>query len=446
MNTTRRQALLSGLFGAGYVGLRALATGLPISVLLDPHRALAQSYDGMCADKSKAQYVILNTLATGDPLNANVPGSYDHPDILHPADPLMAKTAVVLAGKTYQGAKPWAGLPQWVRDRAAFIHHATLTNAHPNQPKVMRLMGAIKRQEMLMSLLAKNLAPCLGTVQREPAVVGANGPSEALSFEGRSLPVVPPLALKGILISPKGPLTDLQKLRDQDLNRINGIFKKHGTLAQRAFLDDMARTQTEVRSIAQDLLTSLDGVVNNGPDGQMVAALALIRMNVAPVVSIRFPFGGDNHADPMLARETAETVAGVANIGKLLEMVRAAGLQDQVTMVCMNVFGRTLTNRHRAEAARQNGRDHYASHHCTVLIGKAVKGGVYGGVGVRTAGADVGAMPIDSRTGKASPSGDISFDDTLAAVGKTVGAAAGVGRAVLDDQITAGKVIQAAMA
>jgi hypothetical protein len=41
MNISRRQAVLSTLFGAGYVGLRSLATGLPAALLLDPRRALA---------------------------------------------------------------------------------------------------------------------------------------------------------------------------------------------------------------------------------------------------------------------------------------------------------------------------------------------------------------------------------------------------------------------
>ena len=41
MHFTRRQTLMSALFGAGYVGLRALATGLPASFLLNPRRALA---------------------------------------------------------------------------------------------------------------------------------------------------------------------------------------------------------------------------------------------------------------------------------------------------------------------------------------------------------------------------------------------------------------------
>ena len=38
---TRRNAILSTLFGTGMIGLRSLATGLPASLLLNPRKALA---------------------------------------------------------------------------------------------------------------------------------------------------------------------------------------------------------------------------------------------------------------------------------------------------------------------------------------------------------------------------------------------------------------------
>ena len=38
---TRRDAVLRTVFGAGYVGLRALATGLPASLLMSPRQLLA---------------------------------------------------------------------------------------------------------------------------------------------------------------------------------------------------------------------------------------------------------------------------------------------------------------------------------------------------------------------------------------------------------------------
>ena len=49
MIVSRRNALLSTLSGAGYVGLRALATGLPVSLLLNPRRALAAAPAAGCA-------------------------------------------------------------------------------------------------------------------------------------------------------------------------------------------------------------------------------------------------------------------------------------------------------------------------------------------------------------------------------------------------------------
>ena len=56
---TRRQALMSTLFGAGYVGLRALATGLPASFLMNPRAALADPQVPSCS-AAKSQFIIFN--------------------------------------------------------------------------------------------------------------------------------------------------------------------------------------------------------------------------------------------------------------------------------------------------------------------------------------------------------------------------------------------------
>src|SRR4249920_701440 len=109
---TRRQALLSTLFGSGMIGLRALATGLPASLLIDPRRALADMPASGCPDPSKAQFIIFNTSGQGDPINANVPGTYDDPKVVHSADPSMAATQIQIAGQSYTAAAAWAQLPQ----------------------------------------------------------------------------------------------------------------------------------------------------------------------------------------------------------------------------------------------------------------------------------------------------------------------------------------------
>ena len=168
---TRRQALLAGLFGAGAVGLRALATGLPAWLLADPLASRADPRLCPGTDPGAAQYLILCTRQDGDPLNANVPGTYESPDIYHSADPRMAPLPMSLGGRQYVAARPWATLDPTLLARTCFFHHGTYTINHGNHPKVLGLMGAVRRQEMLISMLAKNLGPCLGTIQTEPAVI-----------------------------------------------------------------------------------------------------------------------------------------------------------------------------------------------------------------------------------------------------------------------------------
>jgi hypothetical protein len=431
MNATRREVILSALFGAGYIGLRALATGLPAAVLLDPRsKALAN----VCANQATAQYLVFATSGSGDPVNANVPGSFDDPGIAHSADPAMAPTKLTLSGQSYTAAAPWATLPQAVLDRTCFFHHTTLTASHANEAKVLSLMGDIQQQEMLVSLIAGQLAPCLGTVQKEPASISG----QLVTFQGRTLPPLPPTALKAVLTAPSSPLLQLQSMRDADMDRINAALKQTGNQAQRAYLDMMATSKTQLRSISQNLLQTLSTITDNGTDGQTTAAVALLQMNITPAAVITIPFGGDNHTDPNLANETKQHVSGVAAIGSLMQKLAAAGLSDKVTFVMMNVFGRNLNR------PLLMGRDHLGDHHATVIIGKGIRGSVIGGP-VKT-GNDYAAMPIVSATGKGDMGGDISFTDTLAAVGKTIGAAAGLPQAVLDAQITGGKVVPAALA
>ena len=448
MNFSRRDAVLSSLFGAGLLGLRALATGLPAALLANPRKALADGAATSCAP-DRAQYLIISTTASGDPLDCNVPGTYDDPGILHPADPAMAATMLSLAGKNFTAAAPWASLSQSVLDRTCFFHNATNTPVHPKQPEVMALNGALQTRnaaggpvpDMLVSTLAALLAPCLGTIQKEPITIGATSPSEALTYQGRVQPILSPVGLRAILTDAPGPLTTLEKLRDADLDRMNALFRESGTAAQRAFLDRYASSQTQVRALSQNLLGALAGLKDNSPASQVIAAVAMIQMNVAPVVAVHIPFGGDNHFDKGLAAETTQTVAGVATIAQLMQALADANLQDRVTFASANVFGRTKSVLHKGGI---DGRDHNQNHHCAILIGKGVAGGVVGGVTPMQ--GDYGAMNIDSATGAGSASGDIGINDMLASYGKTLGAIVGVDAAKLDGLITGGKLVKAAVA
>ncbi len=437
MENTRRDMLEKALFGAGYAGLRALATGLPLAAFTRPLSALAQEMTTCtAADKANAKFLILSTSASGDPMNANVPGTYAFPDMAHALDPGMARTDFKLGNQAVTAAQLWSTLPQWALDRTSFFHHATLTNNHANLPKVMKVMGMTARQEMMPSIFARHLAPCLGTVQTEPVSVGAG---EILTYNGRGLPNVPPTGLRDVLTRPKGTLATLQQLRDQTVDKIYGALKENGTPAQRAYLDSLAMSRRQARSLSDDLLGMLAGITTDTSAGQVLAAVALVRMNVAPVIAIRIDFGGDNHTDPDLMKsEVPAHATAMVRITALMEAVRQYGLEDKVVFAAQNVFGRTL------KKLGTTGRDHWASHHVTVMMGKTIRPGVIGGLEPKS--GDYYATPIDSVSGRGTPGGgDIPFGETLASVAKTLGRAVGLPKALLDTQISGGKPVAAAL-
>jgi hypothetical protein len=435
MNISRRNLILNSLLGAGGLGLRALATGLPASFLASPRRAFADGTPA-CADKTKAQYLILSTSGDGDPVNANAPGTYDFPDIVHAQDPSMAPTPIALGPQMVTAAQVWSTLPQNVLDRTQFFHHATFTNSHPNEPKVLRLMGSTARQECIPSIFAKYLAGCLGTIQTEPVSVGAG---TILTFEGRALPNISPTGIRDVLGHIQGPLAGLGTLRDQSLDEINMLLKASGTASQRAFVDEMALSRQQVRKISDDVLSALSDITSDAPDGQIAAAVALIRMNIAPVMAIKIPFGGDNHTDvDLLQKEVPQHQAGVALIAQLMASLAQYGLENRVTFAMLNVFGRTL------KSQGTTGRGHWANHHAGIVVSSRVKPGVIGGLVPQN--GDYSALAIDSKTGAGAANGDIAFADTLGAFAKTLGASIGVSSDVLDQNITRGKVVAAALA
>jgi hypothetical protein len=435
---TRRQAMMSTLFGSGYIGLRALATGLPASFLLNPRRALAADPAPARGAAEKAQFVILNTSGAGDPINANVPGTYDDPSIVHSADPTMVATPMMLRGRATTAAAPWAALPQAVLDRTCFWHLMTNTPIHPKEPDVLKLMGVIGAGEMLPSLLARYLAPCLNTIQSQPISIGATTPAEGLSYGGAAQPIIPALALKSTLTTPAGPLANLQGLRDQTLGQLYDLYRNGASPAQRTYIDSLVTSQQQVRSINQNLLASLSSITDNTAPSQILAAVTLIQMNVTPVISIHIPFGGDNHRDIALAGETAQTVSGVAAIGTLMQQLAAAGLADRVTFMTLNVFGRTIG------PGNTDGRQHNSNHQVSITIGKPFAGGIIGGIAPKA--GDYGALAIDSTSGVGADGGDVSPVQTLASLGRTMMAAVGVDDTIAASQITSGKVIRAALA
>ena len=431
---TRRQSLQAWLAGAGAIGLRAMATGLPISFLVNPRSARAD-VAGSCS----AQYLILSMSASGDALNCNVPGTYDLPSTFaagsvnhsDPTDLSMAPTSLSLAGKKFTAAKPWAGVPQATLDRTVFFHHRTGTANHGELGRVLQLFGVLRRGQWLPTFLAKSLRTCLNCVQTQPVTIGG----EQLSFDGQYLPKVTPTGLKAVLSAPKDLQATLQTLRDDTLNKLNAALKENRaqTTVERAYLDNMALAQSDLRTMIQQVATDLSTISADDATNQVTAAALLIKMNVAPVVTIHLPFSGDNHSDNNFAAEASQTTASVSNIKSLMTKLTTYGLQDQVTFATLNVFGRMFDG--------LNGRGHNSSHAVSVMIGKGFKGGVVGGILPGGHAAD-----IDTATGNAADGGDLGAGDSLASVAKTLGVGLGLTDAQVDDQITSGRAIHSVIA
>ncbi len=462
MMIQRRHALMSGLFGAGYIGLRALATGLPAWFLANPRVASADALTCAIDAADKLQSLIVSVSSNGDPINCNCPGTYEDATAIHPQQAEVASIPVTLGGKSYGAATPWSTLGADVLARTSFFHHVTLSIVHGDQPKVMRLMGATSGGEMLVSAYAKHLAPCLGTVQMEPVSVGAHGnSSELISFAGRSLPSVSPTQLRQLLTGSgasggfqggsgtKNPLVQLRAMRDKQLDALYALAKTDGTGVQKDFIDALSASQDQVRRLADSLADTLSKINGDDTAGQALAAAALIAAKVTPVVTMHVPFGGDNHNDADLQAEADQTVSGVAGIQAVLAALSAMSLSDKVTFATLNVFGRNLNGIDKVTS--RQGRDHYGNHSVCVMIGKNIASSVIGGilpVAGQGSSSALGAADIDSSTGNGVAGGDIPRTETHVAVARTLGVGLGIPSAALNTDFIAtagGKVVNAAL-
>ena len=432
----RRSLLGGGAAVGGTAILAALATGIPAKILLDPMNADAQEGPG-------GKMLILSSSSNGDPFNANVPGTYGFSDLYHPQQPEMAESAMMLGDVATSAAKPWADLPQNILDRTMFFHHATYTPVHGEMQRVQRMMDKTEKSDMLISLLAKEVSAGLGTVQSDPVSLGANG-GELLSAGGRILGNVAPTSVRQALGGVDGPLKDLTAMRDKHIDRIYRLYRDQGTPSQVRMLDSWTRSRDEVRNISTALIGLLDTIDGNNSLNQVRCAAVLAAMKIAPVMTIRLAFGGDNHTDAGLVKEADQHIASIGLMQLLMEQLdqlKADGiLTNDVLVGNLNVFGRTLKKKMYA------GRDHNKGHHVTMLMGTGIKGGIVGGVELNPAGTEYVAQEIDSASGAGGAGGDIPFEETLGAMGKTMGAAMGVTSERLDEMLPPGKVINSVIA
>jgi hypothetical protein len=208
----------------------------------------------------------------------------------------------------------------------------------------------------------------------------------------------------------------------------------------------MALSQTQVRSLADALSTTLSAITADDTKGQALAAAALIAAKVTPVVTLHLSFGGDNHSDQNLQAEADQHVTGVQAIQQVQDALTSLSLTDKATFATLNVFGRNLNGIDKVTS--RTGRDHYGNHSVMVMIGKNVAPGVTGGVVASGSSGAYVASPIDSTTGLPASGGDIAANKTHVSAARTLGAALGIPSAQSDPDFivgAGGKVVSSAL-
>lgn len=425
----RRQALFGGSVGVGLL-LRGLATGLPPAWLSASRFALAQEMN-----EALPQILIMSSSSSGDPVNVNVPGSYVDGVTNNPI--LAVSDNVRLGGRPpVRAAQVWGDLPRALRDRLAFVHYSSRTAAHPEFTKAMTLHGAVKTSqgngsEMLSSALASLGATPLACRQREPIPLT----NETVTFEGQPLQFVKPSEVKALFSAQEDSLADLRSARDRALNELYRGLQNGGTRAQKKFLDRYLLSRDQARSLGEELGTLLEGLstdpdLMDGPGDQVKAAVALAQLNIAPVINIKIPFGGDNHQDADLSIEAEQTTTGIGHIRDLWTLLGEVNHSDRVSFAMLNVFGRTF------ERNSRGGRNHNRYHGVMVAFGQQIQGGVYGGVT-----SDGRAMNIDPVSGVARAEGGISSELALEAAGFSLARSMGYTQEQVSSRIQGGELI-----
>jgi hypothetical protein len=431
----RRRFLQAAGTTSGALLMRSLATGIPASILLNPLSAQAQ-------ETTTGRILILVSSRQGDPINCHVPGTYI-PGVERAGAASMTEAPLQLGQIATTAAQDWAThVPQNVLDRTLFFHHSTNTPVHGDMARVQRMMDATEKNDMMISLIAKETASLLGTVQSTPISLGASNGGELISSDGRLLANVAPLSVRQALAGETGLLKELTLLRDAQVDRIYGLYRDRGTRAQIRLLDSWVKSRDDVRNISDALTGRLQQIESNDELSQASTAAVLAAMKIAPVITLHIDFGGDNHGDSDLETEVERHGTGIQTLTHLmaeLDALRTEGFLDhEVVVATLNVFGRTFKRN------SVGGRDHNRDHHCMVVMGDGVNPGVIGGLTPKD--DDFAAMGINSATGAGDEAGDIPLGDTLGAAGKTLGALLGVERERLDEMVTPGKVVQAALA
>lgn len=450
----RRDLLrLGGTAGLG-LGLRSALTGLPVSFLV---RGEAR------ASAPAPRTVILASSSEGEPINVCGPGTYDdaHADyFVHPSrealdegdlydqtvngttltvDDLSHAAEVSLGAQQVSMARCFSALSPDLLNHLVWFNYRSGANIHPQYPDVLSCFGEVRGgdgrgAEQLPAALAQELAGLLGTTTQEPLVLG-NG---SFVSNGSSLANSSPTRLKTLAESvgqAVGGPENFAVLYDLFIDEAYREVQVNGTAQQRRFFDQHAASRGEAAEFGDRLGALLSGIDDDSIQSQMECAAIVAKLRLAPVVLINLDFGGDNHQDAGLVRETNQTLAMVAALQHFWDAIIAEDVVDDVVFANLDVFGRDP----RSDG---NGRGHYGDFVSGLMLGTHLRGGVVGGW-ERSNGAK--ATGINATTG-AAVGADIEPDDTLAAYFRTVLNAAGVPEDRQEVRLPTGTLVSSVLA
>lgn len=455
MKTNRRFFLKAGLSGGLSVSMRASLLGLPAGFLMS---------GSTLAAPNSAKFTIVSISGAGESINVNGPGAYptnnndlarkfDHPTEritgLNITDTINGTAVdvrdlensadITLGNQRVKAARAYTALDTSFLSNMACFFHRTQANAHAELPSVLRARGALKQisgrgSEQLPSAIAQELAPRLGTLMSTPVVLGGK-----YSYNGAPLNTYRPTTLQDMMTNDASlgiAPDDFGVLYDWSLDNIYKDVKQNGTPKQKSFLDNHLSSRAQASGLGEELGALITGIDNNSQESQLRTALALFKLRITPVVALRHNYGGDNHSDEVLANETKQTFDALKSLDSYWKLLQEYNLTNDVLYTTIDVFGRT------PKRSGRGGRDHYGLFTNALIHGAHINGGIIGGLEELGRNNDIHATGINSITGL-SRNPDIDGDNTLAALFKTVMAAAGVDENRLNIRIPDGRVVNA---
>ncbi len=474
---SRRKFLNKSLLGIGSLPVLSALSGLPASFLISGQ---AQAATG------EAKFCILSTSSGGQPLNIYAPGAFPkngndpanrigHPvagqnginytvgnttlDVSHLANPGMRR----FGADNMIAAQMFDFLPDNFANHLCHGWYVSGTNAHPELNKVLTAHGALKSQygatENLAAVIAQENAGALGTLYAYPVGLGREFTP---SSQGKTAPRLSPESLSELFGGADGSLPvdgeDFLAIYQSFVDSYyRNVYRTELSPSQRVFVDNHLLSVTEAEETGGELdlllncpnqytpdlecTSSTDGLPTLQQDGfaveeedywhqfnQLRTALALLYLRITPVVTVDHRYGGDNHGDANLERETLEslsTMAVLSDFHRLLtQHSRFQTIADKLVFAGVDVFGRTVELR--------DGRDHYGDSTAGFIWGQHLSNTVLGGPGNGKVSA------YDAATGVVSANGNVGPDESLPSFLKTVMCASGMSLETVNQRLQQG--------